>query len=461
MTTKGYETRDLSSRESKYQLLTTYNREVAKMYIKDLESKNKSRANAYEGSILKFLKFIQVDLTRLVKDDIDKFVMDERDVKGTSISQINYDLGRVRDLLKFCIENGKISDTPLKNYTNLKDNLKEKAPTSGKSLTNTQLAKIEEILENPESITTMQGAIVWYLVYKKNIKNKLLVECCSERYEVTERRFHTSHGIVELDERHGNMMSELISRLGKDFGFTQHISDRVMQELGKMVGVSNLKYRDIEKTRSQFSFVCPECEEVYENKAGKWVLVYQRIVCNECGEELKKKFNIELNFLPSYEFEPEKVVHPLMHDNFDSARKKMSFTIDDFNKLQEFQKKVGSLGERYVLDHEIEKLSETGLLPIFIGEVDLSVGYDILSYDENGEEIYIEVKSTVNKNSPFFLSDKEYQIAKEKGDRYFIYRVENVLARNLTEVLLTKYRNPVNNAKFHFEPHDWKITILE
>ena len=460
MATKGYKSRDTSSRESKYQLLTPFNREIAKVYISELERIKKDRANAYEGSILKFLMFIEIDLIRLVKDDIDRFVSNELNEKGNSISNINFDLGRIRNFLEFCIKKEKITDTPLKNYKNLKND-EEKAPTRGKSLSNEQLVKIESVLENPESIITMQGSIVWNLVYKRKLKGKELMECSSENYDLNTRTFNTSYGSVELDEKNGDIMAKLIGKVGKDFGFTQYISDKVLEEIGTMIGVENLNYRDIETTRNQFSFKCPECMQSYENKEGNWIVVHGRILCSECGEKLKKKYNIDLNFLSAFNIEYETVIHPLLHDNFDAARKKISFTIDDLLNQQVFQRSVGSLGERYVLDVEIKKLEGSGLVPRHIGDIDVMAGYDILSYDLEGNEIYIEVKSTVNVGRPFFMSEKEYWVAKEKKDRYYVYRVENVMASSSREVLLTKYNDPANNQKLFFEPQDWKVTILE
>lgn len=49
--------------------------------------------------------------------------------------------------------------------------------------------------------------------------------------------------------------------------------------------------------------------------------------------------------------------------------------------------------------------------------------YDIL-ITKNGDDEYIEVKSTVqNVNSIFYFSRKQFEKAKEKGDKYHIYRV--------------------------------------
>lgn len=55
------------------------------------------------------------------------------------------------------------------------------------------------------------------------------------------------------------------------------------------------------------------------------------------------------------------------------------------------------------------------------------LGYDIVSYDEKGNELYIEVKTTIaNKVDGFYLTHKELEIVKSKGDNYRLYRVYNL-----------------------------------
>lgn len=53
-------------------------------------------------------------------------------------------------------------------------------------------------------------------------------------------------------------------------------------------------------------------------------------------------------------------------------------------------------------------------------------GYDIKSYDkENGKEILIEVKTTrsEHKNTPFFITPHEWEVAMKNKENYWIYRV--------------------------------------
>jgi hypothetical protein len=77
--------------------------------------------------------------------------------------------------------------------------------------------------------------------------------------------------------------------------------------------------------------------------------------------------------------------------------------------------------------------------------------YDILSIGENPNDIrYIEVKGHAKKSKSFkyvMLSKSEFEFAKEKGDKYWIYLVN--IIKNQGAIIL-KIRDPINKLK-------WKI----
>jgi hypothetical protein len=123
-------------------------------------------------------------------------------------------------------------------------------------------------------------------------------------------------------------------------------------------------------------------------------------------------------------------------------------------------KKVGDAGERYVYDYEFNRLSKKmgrkDLADrIFKQHEDLShyPGYDIQSFDDNGDEIFIEVKSTKNKHKEYFeISDNEIKAAKKLGNSYYIYQVTSALTKPR---ISTKIQNPikyVNENRMSMEP---------
>jgi len=54
------------------------------------------------------------------------------------------------------------------------------------------------------------------------------------------------------------------------------------------------------------------------------------------------------------------------------------------------------------------------------------LGYDILSFDENGKEIFIEVKATKgSKENPFYITNSELLFSHLNKDKFYLYRLYN------------------------------------
>jgi hypothetical protein len=99
--------------------------------------------------------------------------------------------------------------------------------------------------------------------------------------------------------------------------------------------------------------------------------------------------------------------------------------IDFLEKAAE-QKDLGDQGEALVKQREIEFLMEKGL-PGKAALVDIvldGVGYDVLSFNEDENEKYIEVKTTTGSEyTAFYLTQNEIDFMRLNPDRYCIYRV--------------------------------------
>jgi hypothetical protein len=68
-------------------------------------------------------------------------------------------------------------------------------------------------------------------------------------------------------------------------------------------------------------------------------------------------------------------------------------------------------------------------------------GWDITSYDKNGNEIFIEVKSTKgNTINQLEITSNEWEAAKKEGEKYFIYLVNNALNEKIK--VFEKINNP-------------------
>ena len=132
-------------------------------------------------------------------------------------------------------------------------------------------------------------------------------------------------------------------------------------------------------------------------------------------------------------------------------------SIEDLLKIQEKQRELGELSERFVLEFEKERVSSDNLV-LWISPIDTTKGFDILSYENHQCNIdrYIEVKSYSNEVSVhFFWSKNEIKVAKENQDKYFLYLVDRsrINSQSYTPRII---KNPY---KFFFvDSNNWSKT---
>lgn len=91
---------------------------------------------------------------------------------------------------------------------------------------------------------------------------------------------------------------------------------------------------------------------------------------------------------------------------------------------------LGRAGEEFVLAVEHRRLWEAGRrrLAERVDHVSLTrgdgLGYDIVSFETDGRERLIEVKTTAfGSMTPFFASAKEVAVSEETADRFHLYRL--------------------------------------
>lgn len=104
---------------------------------------------------------------------------------------------------------------------------------------------------------------------------------------------------------------------------------------------------------------------------------------------------------------------------------KGSFT--NYIENEKEKKRIGDLGELLVLQHEQEKLKSLGInkTPEHKSKSEGDgLGYDILSFNEEGKEIFIEVKTTANGvATPFYITRNELERSKQDSKKFFLYRL--------------------------------------
>lgn len=109
----------------------------------------------------------------------------------------------------------------------------------------------------------------------------------------------------------------------------------------------------------------------------------------------------------------------------------------DYLAQNEINIATGDRGEEIVLAYEKERLMKAGRSELAarvkrVSLADDSLGYDIESYEVDGAEKFIEVKSSSKPegNISFLISSNEYKKAKQLEDKYFVYFVQGVDSQN-------------------------------
>lgn len=146
-----------------------------------------------------------------------------------------------------------------------------------------------------------------------------------------------------------------------------------------------------------------------------------------------------------------------------SGAKKAKIT--DFEKENKNNKLLGNRGEEIVFDLEKNwliriKQKELSEKVEWVSRKDDSLGYDIKSFEENGQEKFIEVKSTnqsPDSNANFLISSNQYSQAK-KIRNYYFYIVFNAKSK---KPKIWKIQNPLQyeNSGLTLTPISYRVMI--
>lgn len=102
----------------------------------------------------------------------------------------------------------------------------------------------------------------------------------------------------------------------------------------------------------------------------------------------------------------------------------------DYLEREARNRSLGLAGELLVMEFEARRLHDLGATK-YIDRIDHvsrtkgdGAGFDILSFDGDGRERYIEVKTTAYvAETPFFISPNEVEFSSEQADRFHLYRL--------------------------------------
>jgi hypothetical protein len=130
-------------------------------------------------------------------------------------------------------------------------------------------------------------------------------------------------------------------------------------------------------------------------------------------------------------------------------------------------RKVGDAGEKAVMLHEEQKLLKLGLGALVSRIVHHAAkgefpGWDITSYDAEGKEIFIEVKSSVGKViSTVDITANEWSAAQHKQhkDRYHLYFVTEALSKTPCIEILRSPHTYVVSGELTLDPSVYQLDL--
>ena len=135
----------------------------------------------------------------------------------------------------------------------------------------------------------------------------------------------------------------------------------------------------------------------------------------------------------------------------------------DYIERESKKRDLGLIGEELVIKYETQYLKSINRSDLAEKIVHVSViegdgaGYDIKSFDEHGNEKFIEVKTTRGGiNTDFFMSPNELLFAQERPNNYFIYRVFDLDKNNYGEVFTLSGKDIME--EYNFTPTGFRLS---
>lgn len=147
-------------------------------------------------------------------------------------------------------------------------------------------------------------------------------------------------------------------------------------------------------------------------------------------------------------------------------RKTKQFTARkiDWEKARDRNNEIGDQGEEFVMEYEIDRLTELLSMDATQYVQHLSrlqgdgLGYDISSINEDGSTRLIEVKTTSGGyNTPFYMSKNEKHFFEEYANNAYIYRVYDFNRETRHGKVKIVNQNELF-TDFNFDPVTWQVT---
>jgi hypothetical protein len=146
------------------------------------------------------------------------------------------------------------------------------------------------------------------------------------------------------------------------------------------------------------------------------------------------------------------------------AIKKARLTPEQLELIRRRCEENGKLGEQFVLDYERKRLRKLDREDLagrveWTSRLSVGEGYDIRSFEKDGTDRLIEVKTTESTGRTFVITSQEWATAARLGSRYWIYRVTGI--RGTPKLIFLQ--DPVKleiEERLKRSADRWKVTIV-
>ncbi len=136
----------------------------------------------------------------------------------------------------------------------------------------------------------------------------------------------------------------------------------------------------------------------------------------------------------------------------------------DYSENDSKNKELGLMGEELVLKYEKKNLKENGRDDLAVKVEHTSqiigdgVGYDIKSFDLDGNPKFIEVKTTKGGiRTPFIMTINEIKFSEKYSEHYFLYRVYEFSITTKSGLLFI-VKGGINE-KFKLDPIQFRVKL--
>ena len=144
-------------------------------------------------------------------------------------------------------------------------------------------------------------------------------------------------------------------------------------------------------------------------------------------------------------------------------KKKKQISLEMLRKQLENNCQAGEQAEDFVLNFERRRITDDCLRNKIkvISAIDVSAGYDITSFNSNdslGYDRFIEVKAM--SRIGFYWSQNEFNVAKLKGEKYFLYLVDLSCVNHdgySPLIIGNPAKEILDSSAWHMEPQNYYI----